>query len=198
MPDPRYGIIVNTWKNISLGALHYYAHAWREEETENGPKVQKEQALYALNTAQAETMNLADGLFDRHHGNPYREGDLSWRFEDQRTAVGAALAQILRWTGGVRVPVGIGEPYTTPSPTNGSTGTITSAWNSFPPPASHHPKPRSTPASRYTPTSNHRSTGRMYLLAGKTRKDADPTALPFRNLKTERTGHEGPAIPPRP
>ena len=111
MPDPRYGIIVNTWKNISLGALHYYAHAWREEETENGPKVQKEQALYALNTEQAETMNLADGLFNRHHGNPYREGDLSWRFEDQRTAVGAALAQILRWTGGVRVPVGIGEPY---------------------------------------------------------------------------------------
>ena len=113
MPDTRYGIIVNTWKNMSLGALHYYTYAWREEETENGPKVQKEQALYALTSEQAETMNFTDGLFERDQGNPYREGDLSWRFEDEKTAIAAALAQILRWTGGVRAPVGIGEPYYT-------------------------------------------------------------------------------------
>ena len=111
MPEPRYGVIVSTYKGVTPRALHYYAYAWRAEEAEGDLDVKREQARHAMSAQEAETLNRADGLLSRTQGNLYLEGDLTWRFEDEKTAVGAALAQILRWTGGMRVPVGIGEPW---------------------------------------------------------------------------------------
>ena len=111
MPEPRYGVIVSTYRGVTPGALHYYAYAWRAEEAEGDLDAKREQARRAMSAEEAEALNRADGLFDRGRGHPYLEGDLTWRFEDEKAAVGAALAQILRWTGGVRVPVGIGEPW---------------------------------------------------------------------------------------